>query len=472
MIVDPIVLNPNPQRRAYLPILEAALAAVEPRACTARALGREGERLHIGGRAYDLREVRNLYVVGCGKAGAPMAQAVEDELGDRVTGGVVVVKEGHTAPTHTVRLVEAGHPLPDARSVAGARAVVDLAGQAGERDLVLVLISGGGSALLTLPAPGLTLEDLQSLTELLLRCGATINEMNTLRRHCSAVKGGQLARHIAPARAVGLILSDVVGNPLDTIASGPLVPDPTTFADAWAVIERYGLTADLPAAVRAHLQAGLHCEIPDTPKPGDAVFEGVQVDIVGDNASAAERGAQAAAAAAYHSQVFSTFVEGEAREVARVVAALAKEVVRHNRPLATPACLILGGETTVTLRGNGTGGRNQEMALAAALALEGWPQVTVVALGTDGNDGPTDAAGGIVDGGTVARARGAGLDPLAHLQHNDAYPLLRATNDLLLTGPTNTNVNDLIFVFVEESESSARISDASHASDMMRPRWA
>jgi glycerate 2-kinase len=452
MIIDPVVLKPNTRRQAYLPILEAAVAAVEPRICTGGALRREGKWLHVAGRVYDLGEVRDLYVVGCGKAGAPMAQAVEDALGDQVAAGVVVVKDGHTAPTRTVRLVEAGHPLPDARGVTGARAVLDLADQAGGEDLVIVLISGGGSALLTLPAPGLTLEDLQGLTDSLLRCGATINEINTLRRHCSAVKGGQLARHIAPARAVGLILSDVVGNPLDTIASGPLVPDPTTFADAWAVIERYGLARALPARVHAHLQSGRRGEIADTPKPGDALFDRMQVAIVGDNVLAAEQAARAAARAGYHSEVLTTFLEGEAREVARVVAGLGKEVVRHNRPLAAPACLILGGETTVTLQGSGTGGRNQELALAAALALEGWPQITVVALATDGNDGPTNAAGGMVDGETVARARAAGLEPVAHLQANDAHPLLGATHDLLLTGPTNTNVNDLIFVFVERPE--------------------
>jgi glycerate 2-kinase len=447
--VDPGVLVPNPRRKIYLPILEAGLDAVEPRACTRQALRRTGDGLQIGGYTYDLDQVRNLYVVGCGKAGAPMAQAVEDLVGDRTTDGVVVVKYGHTAPTRHVRLVEAGHPLPDAQGVAGARAVTDLVGRAAAEDLVIVLISGGGSALLTLPAPGLRLEDLQDLTGLLLRCGAAIHEINTLRRHCSAVKGGQLARHIAPAPAVALILSDVVGNSLDAIASGPLVPDPSTFADAWAVVETYNLAKDLPPRVRTHLEGGLRGDVPDTPKPGDAIFERTHVVVVGDNARAAEHAARAARSAGYHAQVLSTFVEGEAREVARLVAALGKEVVRFDRPRPAPACLILGGETTVTLQGDGTGGRNQELALSAAVALEGWPRITVAALGTDGNDGPTDAAGGMVDGGTVARARAAALDPVAHLKNNDAYPLLQATRDLLVTGPTNTNVNDLLFVFVE-----------------------
>jgi len=452
MPIDPSVLTPNPARQRYLPILEAALAAVDPRACTRQALQRAGDQVLVGQQLYDLSRAQNLYVAGCGKASAPMAQAAEDVLGDRIAAGVVVVKYGHTAPTRQTRLVEAGHPVPDDRGLAGTQAVVDLVQRAGPDDLVVVLISGGGSALLTLPAPGLVLEDLQDLTELLLRCGAAIHEVNTLRKHCSAVKGGQLARHIAPARALGLILSDVVGNPLDAIASGPLVPDPTTFADAWTVVDQYGLVDRLPPRVRQHLQAGQCGAVPETPKPGDPVFDRVQAVVVGDNARAATRAAQAAAAAGYHAQVLSTFLEGEAREVARVVAALGKEVARHGRPLPPPACLVLGGETTVTLRGTGTGGRNQELALAAALALEGWPGITVVALGTDGNDGPTDAAGGMVDGGTVVRAHAAGLDPLAHLRNNDAYPLLRATDDLLATGPTNTNVNDLILVFVEDSD--------------------
>jgi glycerate 2-kinase len=447
--VDPSVLVPNSRRKIYLPILKAALDAVEPYACTRQALQRTEHGLQAGGRSYDLDQAHNLYVVGCGKAGAPMAQAVEDLVGDEIAGGVVVVKYGHTAPTRQVRLVEAGHPLPDAQSVAGARAVTDLVDGALAEDLVIVLISGGGSALLTLPAPGLRLADLQDLTRLLLRCGATIHEINTLRRHCSAVKGGQLARHIAPARAVALVLSDVVGNSLDAIASGPLVPDRTTFADAWAVVETYDLAQDLPPRVRAHLEAGLRGEIPDTPKPGDTLFEPMQVIVVGDNARAAEHAARAARDAGYHTQVLSTFVQGEAREVARVVAALGKEVVRFDRPQPAPACLILGGETTVTLQGDGLGGRNQELALSAALALEGWPRITVAALGTDGNDGPTDAAGGMVDGRTAARARDAAHDPIVHLKNNDAYPVLRATSDLLVTGPTNTNVNDLIFVFVE-----------------------
>ncbi len=448
--IDPSVLEPNPQRHVYMEILAAALRAVNPGTCIRQKVERSAQYLRAGGRFYNLDDIDHIYVVGGGKAAAAMAQALEEVLQDRLTDGIVVVKDGYRLETARVRVWEAGHPVPDERSMQGARMVVEMARQAGERDLVIVLISGGGSSLLVYPADGLTLEDIQGATELLLRSGATINEMNAVRKHCSQIKGGQLARHIAPARAQGLIVSDVIGNPLDVIASGPLTPDPTTFADAWAVIEKYGLVDKLPPRVAAHLQSGLSGDVPETPKPGDAIFENVHVVIVGDNARAAEAAERAALTRGYNAMLLTTFLEGEAREVARVVTALGKELYRNNRPLPLPACLILGGETTVTVRGRGKGGRNQELALSAAVSLEGWDKITVITLGTDGTDGPTDAAGGVVDGNTVQRARDAGLDPLAHLNNNDAYPLLKATHDLLITGPTNTNVNDLVFVFVEE----------------------
>lgn len=449
--VNPDVLVPNLRRRAYVEVLLAALDAVDPYACVRQSLQRVGDRVRAGGAVVNLAQVSHVWVLGFGKAAAVMAQAVEDVLEDRLSGGVVIVKDGYTVPTRRVRVMEAGHPVPDERSVLGAQAVLDVARRAGEDDFVLVVISGGGSALLTLPAPGLTLDDIRVTTDVLLRAGATINELNAVRKHLSAVKGGQLARALAPARVIGLVLSDVIGNPLDVIASGPLSPDPTTFVDAWRVLEKYEVTEDVPRRVREHLQAGMAGAIPETPKPGDPVFDLVHVVIVGDNARAASAAARAAAEKGYRTLILTTFLEGEAREVAKAVAALGKEIVRYRRPLPPPACLILGGETTVTVRGSGKGGRNQELALSAALALAGWQGITVVALGTDGTDGPTDAAGGMADGETVARAREAGLDPVEHLQNNDAYTLLAATQDLIRTGPTRTNVNDLVFVFVERS---------------------
>ncbi len=448
----PSVLRPNPElRSSILQILEAGLKAVDPAAATRRFLQREGDRLTVADHTYDLGRYRHIYVIGAGKAGAPMAQAVEAVLGDRLTGGLVVVKNGHAGPTHTVKLVEASHPRPDEAGVEAGRRILELAQAAGEEDLVIALLSGGGSALLVAPAEGLTLADIQAMTDALLACGATINEINCLRKHCSAVKGGQLARAVYPATLVTLALSDVVGSPLDVIASGPTVPDSSTWADAWAIVERYNLTHQLPRPILARLEAGLAGRIPDTPKPGDAVFERCQTVVVADNRTAALAARAQAQALGFGTLLLSTFVEGEAAQVARVVAALGKEIRASGEPVQPPACLILGGETTVTLGPEpGRGGRNQELALAAAVALAGTQGITVVSLATDGTDGPTDSAGGLADGATVARGRAAGLDAEDHLRRHDAYPFLAATDDLLRSGPTQTNVNDLIFVFVTE----------------------
>ena len=347
----------------------------------------------------------------------------------------------------TIEVIKASHPVPDAQGLAGAQRILDLVTGLSERDLVVCLISGGGSALLPLPAPGITLNDLQVLTGLVLRSGATINEFNAVRKHCSQIKGGQLARISMPATLVSLILSDVVGSPLDTIASGPTVPDPSTYFDAFRVLERRGILERVPSSVVAHLQQGMAGEIPETPKPGDDCFQRVQNVIIGDNRIAARSAHAQAQSLGMRSQILTTYAEGEAREVARVCAALAKEMAETGMPLTPPACLILGGETTVTVRGEGKGGRNQELALASALALESWERTMVVCLATDGTDGPTDAAGALATGATVARARALGLDAIDHLTKNDAYPFFSALGDLIFTGPTNTNVNDLLFVF-------------------------
>jgi glycerate 2-kinase len=433
-----------------LAVQRAALAAVEPGAAVRRHVQCQGDQLRIGEQTYDLTIVERIWVVGGGKAATAMSAALFGMLGDRLSGGLVVTKYGHLDPrldTGPVQVVEAGHPIPDEAGVDGSRRMADLLGKVSRRDLVLAVISGGGSALLTLPAEGVTLSDLQRTTELLLGSGATIVELNTIRKHLSRIKGGGLARMAGQAPVASLILSDVVGDPLDVIASGPTVPDPTTFADAWAVQERYSLTRRVPVAVRDHLQAGLDGTLPDTPKPGAALFERVQTVVVGSNRLAAEAAVDAARACGLNALLLSTFIEGEAREVARVAAALAKELVCHDRPVPRPACLVWGGETTVKVHGQGFGGRNQELALAAAVAIEGLPEVVLVALGTDGTDGPTDAAGAVATGETVARAHSLGLDPVAHLADNDAYSFFDALGDLIRTGPTGTNVNDLLFLF-------------------------
>jgi glycerate 2-kinase len=434
----------NPVRDLHAVAAElqrAALAAVEPGAAVRQHLRRQGDLVHVGDRSYNLGEYEHVYVVGGGKAAVPMAATVADVLGDRLTNGIVVTKVGHAGsgpPLPGLRVLEAGHPVPDRNSVRGAQAIADLARQATARDLIVCLISGGGSALLTLPVEGLDLDDLQELTDALLRSGATINELNTVRKHWSSFKGGNLARLAAPAAVVTLVLSDVVGDPLDVIASGPTVPDPTTTADAQEILDRYSIWPGRPVPFQ------------ETPKPGDAVFERVHHVIVGSNRQAAVAALERARQLGFNGLLLSTYVEGEAREVARVAAALAKGVRSYGDPIPAPACLVWGGETTVTIRGDGKGGRNQELALAAALALEGWPGVMLVPLATDGTDGPTDAAGALVTGETVARARALGLDPLAALMANDSYTFFDELGDLIRTGPTGTNVNDLLFLLVAD----------------------
>jgi hydroxypyruvate reductase len=458
-------LRASPWGPAVTRILAAALQAADPAAAVERYLRREGQRLYIGGRDYDLADYERVFLVGAGKAGAPMARAAAEIVSDRLAGGVVVVKEGHAetmngerrtmkedssalvAHRSSLTVIESGHPIPDERGVEGARRMVDLLEAAGERDLVIALISGGGSALLTLPAPGVSLADIQALTAELLACGASINEINTLRKHLDQVKGGGLAQAAHPAALVTLVLSDVVGSPLDVIASGPTVPDPTSFGDAYAILERYEIVGKTRPAILGYLRKGMAGEIEETLKPGDERFGRVQNLVVGSNSQAAEASLAAAHDEGFNTLLLTTYLQGEAREVGRTLAAVARELAATGRPIARPACVIAGGETTVTLRGGGKGGRNQELALAATADMDGLREAMIVALATDGGDGPTDAAGAVVTGATAERARERGLDLAAHLARNDAYPFFAALDDLLLPGPTQTNVNDLAFVF-------------------------
>ena len=463
-------LRAAPWGAAVTRILAAALDAVDPAAAVQRHLHRDGDLLRAGDQTYDLSVYERVFVVGTGKAGAPMARAAAELLGDRLAGGVIVVKGYGDTPNlqiadcklqivetqyiaslqstiYNLQFVAAGHPIPDERGVAGARRIAQLLEQATERDLVIGLISGGGSALLTLPAAGIGLAELQTLTSILLRCGANINEINILRKHLDQVKGGGLARLAHPASMITLVLSDVVGSPLDVIASGPTVPDTSSFADAYAVLERYGVVADAPAPIVDRLRRGMAGEIAETPKPGDPRFARVHNLIVGSNLQAAEAALAAARATSFNTLLLTTYLQAEAREAGRMLAAIARELASSGHPLSRPACIVAGGETTVTLRGSGRGGRNQELALAAAADLAGLPDLALVALATDGGDGPTDAAGAIVTGATLDRARAQGLDPAAHLANNDAYPFFDALGDLLKPGPTETNVNDLAFVF-------------------------
>lgn len=441
-------------RATALGIFQAALAAADPRRAIRRTLQREGHTLVLTDPAtgqtaatFDLRRGR-VVVVGAGKADAAMAQAVEGILGDALAGGIVNVKYGHRAPVSRIRLHEAGHPLLDENSLAGTQRILEQLQGLTAEDLVLCLFSGGGSALMELLVVGVTLEDMRACTDLLLKAGATINELNTLRKHLSQVKGGQLARWAQPAQVVALILSDVLGSPLDVIASGPTAPDSSTFAEAWSILEKYGLEARAPASIRAHLQRGERGEVPDTPKDDDPLFARVHNVIIADNAIACAAAVEQARAAGFAPLLLSTLVEGEAREVAKVFAAIGKEIAHGTGPVRRPACVLAGGETTVTVRGAGVGGRNQEFVLAAALALRGVEGVLVLSGGTDGTDGPNDAAGAVADGRTVRRAEALGMKAQAFLANNDSYSFFRALGDLIITGPTNTNVNDLMLVLV------------------------
>jgi glycerate 2-kinase len=451
MIFNPEVLKSGQvreRRERALAILSAALEAVNPTNAIKRQVSLSDDTLRIGQRIYNLTRYRHIYVIGGGKAGSSMAQAIEDILGGRVTAGLVSVKYGYGAETEIIRLNEAGHPIPDAAGMAGTKQMAELARKATSEDLIICLISGGGSALMTLPVEGINLADVKSLTDTLLRCGATINEINAVRKHLSQIKGGNLARLVYPAEIVSLILSDVVGNPLDVIASGPTVPDPTTFADAYGIIEKYGLLEELLRPIVERLQRGKEGLIAETPKEGDEVFTQTYNLLIASNEFAAEAATTRAEELGFHSLLLSTFVEGEAREVAKVFAAIAKEILHSGRPVPRPACVVAGGETTVTVRGNGLGGRNQEMALSAALGIAGLEDVMIIPLATDGTDGPTDAAGAIADGSTLRRAQEAGLSATQYLANNDSYHFFQQLGDLLITGPTNTNVNDLTFTFV------------------------
>jgi len=443
-----------------LALLATALAAADPRQAIHRSLRRHDDTLSVGDRTYDLQQYRHIYVVGGGKAAIPMAIAIEEILGDRITAGIVNTRRGHqqkTSPEQApevipspqrIAVVEAGHPIPDEDGQAGTERMASLLRQAEAHDLVICLISGGGSALMALPAPGITLADKQAVTAALLASGATINEINTVRKHLSQSKGGNLALLAYPAEVITLILSDVVGNPLDVIASGPTVPDPSTFADAWDILERYGLIDKVPPAVRQRLKDGRAGLYPDTPTAEHPAFSRTFNLVVADNRIAAQAIVTEASKRGFNALLLSTSVEGEAREVAKVYAAMAREIAETNAPLPRPACLVAGGETTVTLRGQGKGGRNQEMALAAALKIANLEGTVILCAATDGSDGPTDAAGAIADGTTVARALSLGLDPMAYLANNDSYHFFDQLGDLVITGPTHTNVNDLTVILV------------------------
>ncbi len=419
-------------RREARAILKAAIEAANPAAAVEHALHTRR----------DLDRYRRIFVVGAGKAGGTMARAAEKVLGRKIFAGCVNVKDGDPARSRRIELRPCGHPVPDRRGLEGAAEIMRLCAEAGERDLVICLLSGGASALTPAPAPPITLEEKQQTTKLLLECGANIHELNAVRKHISVFKGGQLARLAAPARVLSLILSDVVGDNLDVIGSGPTAPDASTFETARTVIAKYGLNHRIPAAVMARLEAA-----PDeTPKPGDPIFRRVENVIVGSNRKSLDAAAAAAKALGFRPLILASTIEGETRDVARMHAAIARQIRLSGQPVRPPACVISGGETTVTIRGQGKGGRNQEFALAAAIDIAGLDNVLILSAGTDGTDGPTDAAGALADGKTLHRSK---RDAIAALAQNDSYPWFADLNDLIVTGPTGTNVMDLHLILVK-----------------------
>ena len=434
-------------RQAARQIWEAALQRADVSTCIHEAMRFNGDALTISGNTYQLNG--RVLVIGAGKASASMAHAIEEILGERIENGLVVTKYGHAVPCSRVEIVEAGHPIPDQSGIRAAERTREMLSGLSENDTVICLISGGGSALWPAPATGITLEEKQEVTLSLLRAGATIRELNSVRKHLSEIKGGQLARWAAPARLFVLIVSDVIGDPLDFIASGPAAADTTSFADAMAVFRKYDVR--IANAVLNHLHRGARGDFPDTPKPGDDIFSKVHNFIVANNRLLVDSARNHAESLGFNSLVLTTEIEGEARDIGGIFAAIARESSVTGNPVKPPACILSAGETTVTVRGEGLGGRNQEMALAWAIEIASRPPIApccFASVATDGSDGPTDAAGGLVDPLTCSRAVDLGLIPGNYLRLNDSFNFLKATGDLIVTGPTQTNLMDLQILLV------------------------
>lgn len=431
-------------------IFKKALQAVEPFSAVQEYCRVRNGTLFIDNRSYQLANFKNIYIIGFGKATAPMAQAVESILGDKITSGVILVKYGHTAELKKVRTIEAGHPVPDSNGMNGTEEILSLLTATEADDLVLCLVSGGGSALLSLPCKNISLKDKQETNKILLSCGASIHEMNAIRKHISKVKGGRLAETIHPATLISLILSDVVGDDLDVIASGPTVPDQSTYQECMKIILKYDMYEKLPKSVVHHIEKGMKGSIPESPKPGNSIFQATEHVIIGSNTRAVIAAEREAQKLNYHTIILSSMIEGETKEVAKVHTAIAKEILRTGNPITTPACILSGGETTVTIRGDGLGGRNQEFVLSTVRDIASSKNIVVLSGGTDGNDGPTDAAGAVADSGTLARAFNLGLNPEDYLANNDSYHFFKEVDRLLITGPTNTNVMDLRVILVDK----------------------
>jgi len=441
-------MKPEILRKHADDILDTALHSVDPYHLIKEQIRREGDTLILPDNiTIDMKKYQRLIVIGAGKGAAPMARAVEELLGDFLSEGSVIVKYDHLDNVKKIKLLEAGHPVPDDNTIKSTNEMLEKIRDITATDCVLVLLTGGGSALMESLPDNISLSDMQELSRVLLGCSATIHDINCIRKHISKVKGGQLARLISPARCITLALSDVIGDDLSVIASGPTNPDNSTFSEAMSVIGKYEIADKIPVSILNHLKSGNSGEIPETPKTGDPAFNKVSNIIIGSNRLALRAAESKANNLGYHSLIFTSMIDGEAREIAKMIAAIIKEVQHSEMPVKKPACLLFGGEPTVHLKGDGKGGRNQELALAVALTDITGPYL-FISCGSDGTDGPTDAAGAVVTEKTIMRATSKNLDALEYLHNNNAYHFFEPLGDLIKTGPTRTNVMDLIFVLI------------------------
>ena len=435
-------------------IFKNAVEAADPYLCIKNTVELDGDTIIIGEEEYPLSVYKNVYIVGGGKASARMGEAIEEILGDRITGGLINTKDGHQVPLKHIKVLECSHPVPDDRGVYGTLQIVDILSEADEQTLVICLLSGGGSALMPAPVEGITLQEKQEVTRLLLSAGADIGELNAVRKHLSILKGGGMARLASPARLHVLILSDVIGDKLDIIASGPAVNDRSTFSDCLEICTRYNIMDSLPEAVVKRFRDGETGIAPETANPDDFFLKTAVNTLIGNNRMSVDAAKITATDMGLNTLVLSTFLQGEAADMGTFFTSIALEIQMSGNPVSTPACVIGGGETTVTVRGKGKGGRNQEMALSAAIHLAGMKNVVFLSGGTEGTDGPTDAAGGIVDGETLNIGKEHKLNISEALQNNDSYNYLEATESLLITGPTGTNVMDIQILLVDDSDSN------------------
>lgn len=444
-------------KERLIDIFKSAISATDPYHAVMQKLKVSGDRMTLEGKDYSLRDFNRIVVIGAGKAATAMARAAEEIVGDRVDEGMILVKYGHKGPLRKIRQIEGGHPLPDLNGVRGTKDIMDILKRADEKTLVICLLSGGASSLLVSPSGGLSLKDKRVVTELLLKAGATIHELNSVRKHLSNVKGGRLAELAHSATLITLILSDVIGDRLDVIASGPTVPDGATFKDAIGSLRKYGLEDKIPVRVAEILKDGLEGKLKETPKGGEAFFKKGRAVIVAGIRGALSAAKEKAESMGFTTEILTLELQGEAREAAGFLAVRAIAARDSMKPGDKPRCLLSGGETTVTVMGKGLGGRNQELALAFAIEIGRKSGIRLLSAGTDGTDGPTDAAGAIVDGGTLSLAKRYRLDAASYLENNDSYHFFERLDSLsgkrhhLFTGPTGTNVMDLQIITVEES---------------------